>query len=134
MTFFVDTSFWIALALQRDGYHALARRILQSLSSSDRFVTSEFVLIEFLNYFSERGSHSRKNALSYVRQFEADPMLSIIPLSSELYHRGLKRFERSHDKGWSLTDCTSFLIMEDLGIQHALAFDNHFEQAGFQVM
>src|SRR5436309_6786242 len=99
MTFFVDTSFWIAVALHRDEYHAEARRLLQSIAASDRLVTSEFVLVEFLNYFSERGSLSRKHASSYVRHFESDPMLRVIPLSSETYQLGLKRFERSHDKG-----------------------------------
>jgi predicted nucleic acid-binding protein len=128
---YVDTGFWIAVALSRDEHHAEARRILQTLTPSDQLVTSEFVLVEFLNYFSERGTLSRKHALSYIRQFESDPMVRVIPLSSEMYQRGLKRFERSHDKGWSLTDCTSFLIMEDMDIQHALAFDDHFEQAGF---
>lgn len=38
------------------------------------------------------------------------------------------------DKAWSLTDCSSFLIMQDLGITEALAFDRHFEQAGFKVI
>ena len=32
---------------------------------------------------------------------------------------------------WSLTDCTSFVIMEQMEISEALTPDRHFEQAGF---
>lgn len=107
---------------------------MQSLSPKDQFITSEFVLIEVLNYFSERGPESRKKASALVRQFESAPQLLLVPLSHELYLRGLRLFERTYDKGWSLTECISFLIMEERSIHHALAFDSHFEQAGFQCL
>jgi hypothetical protein len=35
------------------------------------------------------------------------------------------------DKDWSLTDCISFVVMEDENIKEALTADHHFEQAGF---
>ena len=37
---------------------------------------------------------------------------------------------RYRDKGWSFTDCTSYVVMERLGIETALAFDDHFRQFG----
>lgn len=35
------------------------------------------------------------------------------------------------DKNWSLTDCITFVIMREAGLQEALTGDRHFEQAGF---
>ncbi|MFM6058496.1 MAG: hypothetical protein ACKO1I_17670 [Microcystis aeruginosa] len=35
------------------------------------------------------------------------------------------------DKAWSLVDCTSFIVMQQMEIQEALTTDQHFEQAGF---
>ena len=38
------------------------------------------------------------------------------------------------DQRWSVTDCSSFLIMEERGITDALAYDRDFEQAGFRAL
>ena len=40
-------------------------------------------------------------------------------------------FAARPDKDWSLTDCISFVVMQERNIQDALTADHHFEQAGF---
>lgn len=35
------------------------------------------------------------------------------------------------DKQWSLTDCLSFVVMQEQGLTEALTGDHHFEQVGF---
>ena len=42
-------------------------------------------------------------------------------------------YSKHHDKSWSLTDITSFLIMQAKGLSDALTTDHHFRQAGFLV-
>lgn len=37
-------------------------------------------------------------------------------------------------KHWSLTDCISFVVMQQRGIRQALTFDRHFEQAGYEAL
>ncbi|MGI8687765.1 MAG: type II toxin-antitoxin system VapC family toxin [Thermomicrobiales bacterium] len=38
------------------------------------------------------------------------------------------------DKDFSLTDATSFAVMERLHIMHAFAFDHHFTQFGVTIL
>jgi uncharacterized protein len=38
------------------------------------------------------------------------------------------------DKSWSLTDCISFVIMQDHGLLDALTGDHRFEQAEFTAL
>ena len=39
--------------------------------------------------------------------------------------------ERKLPSEWSLTDCISFIVMQERNISEALTTDRHFEQAGF---
>jgi len=38
------------------------------------------------------------------------------------------------DKDWPLTDCVSFVVMEDGAFKTRLTGDKHFEQAGFRAV
>jgi len=38
------------------------------------------------------------------------------------------------DKDWSVTDCVSFVVMEQHGMKEALTADHHFAQAGFHAL
>jgi len=55
-------------------------------------------------------------------------------LDTKLFHRGVELFRRRPDKGWPLTDCISFVVMQDHGIDEALTADVHFQQAGFTAL
>ena len=47
---------------------------------------------------------------------------------------GLALYANRTDKDWSLTDCISFVVMNERGITDALTGDHHFEQAGFAAL
>jgi hypothetical protein len=54
-----------------------------------------------------------------------------VPASEEVFERGLGLYRSRPDKEWSLTDCISFVVMQEQGIGEALTADRHFTQAGF---
>ena len=58
-------------------------------------------------------------------------MTEIVHFDTDLMDRGLKLFSEREDKHWPLTDCISFVVMQDRAITEALTADHHFEQAGF---
>ena len=60
--------------------------------------------------------------------------MTVVPQTADQFEGALARYQLRADKGWSLTDCASLLIMEAEGIEAALTHDNHFVQAGFQAL
>ncbi len=71
------------------------------------------------------------NFFALLEGMRASPRVQIVALDSRLFSRGLERMASRADKDWSLTDCISFIIMEEERIHEALTADQHFEQAGF---
>lgn len=129
---FADTSYWIALLNPRDELHLKAVAAAQKCSEN-QVVTSEMVLVEFLNGFSDRGPRLRAAASKAVKTLQSSPDVSVIPQTSDQFERALSRYEDRVDKDWSLTDCASFLIMEAEGIEAALpqaASVDHLEVGG----
>lgn len=130
---FADTSYWIALLNPRDELHEKARAVSQS-NSFDEIVTSEMVLAELLNGFSERGPRLRQAAARAVEGLRGNRAVVVFPQTSEQFEEALTRYGNIDDKTWSLTDCASFSIMEAEKIHAALTYDRHFAQAGFEAL
>jgi uncharacterized protein len=112
---------------ENDEFHARAADLTASLPA--RLVTTVWVLTEVADALS--GPGTRHLVRPFVRDLRADPAVVIVPASNKLFDAALELFGRRSDKGWSLTDCTSFVIMKQKGLRDALTADRHFRQAGF---
>lgn len=130
---FADTSYWIALLNPHDELHRKAIAASQDYPA-EQVVTSEMVLVELLNGFSDHGPRVREAVSRAVQTLRSDPRIRVIPQTGDQFDRALVRYQSMVDKNWSLTDCASFLIMEAEGIEAALTHDRHFAQAGFQTL
>ena len=64
----------------------------------------------------------------------SDGRINLISTSRELTQRGIDLYLARPDKSWSLTDCISFVIMNEQELTDALTADRHFEQAGFTAL
>lgn len=78
------------------------------------------------------GINERQAAVAFWRHIQGDPTVELIQVDAPQLARAADLFGRRLDKSWSLTDCISFTIMAEAGIELALTADKHFEQAGFQ--
>jgi uncharacterized protein len=129
-TVFADTGYWIALLDPQDTLHQKAVQLSVALAQ-EKICTSEMILTEVLNHFSKRGIFLRQAATALMQSAEANPAIEIVPQTSELFHAALKLYSQRLDQAWSHTDCATFCIMQQRSILEALAYDKHFEQAGF---
>lgn len=130
---FADTAYWVALLNARDDLHEKAKAISSSIGAA-RFITSEMVLTELLNYFGGKGERLRKMAAALAERLRNDPNMAIVPQTSVQFQGALSLYAERNDKAWSHTDCASILVMKDQEIQEALTHDRHFEQAGFRAL
>ncbi|MEK7711103.1 MAG: PIN domain-containing protein [Planctomycetota bacterium] len=127
---FADTSFYIALVNPGDVHHPDALAYMRN--HRGRVTTTDYVLIEVGNWLSRTGD--RPSFVALMRQLETDPELTVVPGSRDLFERGYELYKARADKAWSLTDCISFVVMEQMGLSEALTADRHFGQAGFTVL
>jgi len=131
---FLDTSYAIALVNRDDALHEIALALATRLEhvSPGQIVTSRAVLLEIGDGLSK--PIYRRAAFELLSSISEDPSVEVIELSESLYLSALALYSERRDKGWGLTDCTSFVIMEAQGIKNALTHDIHFEQAGFRAL
>ncbi len=131
---FADTGHWIALQIPEDTLHDTALSLAETIPLGSRIVTSELVLVEFLNYVSGRKPIERLESAKTWIGLHSNPLITIVPASDALLQRATAKFLKYKDKEWSLTDCASFIIMGERKIHDALTYDKHFEQAGFRAL
>ena len=127
---FADAGYWIALWDPGDALHSRAAAIADGLGVST-VLTTQMVLGEVLNYMAGLGEFRRQYTVRMVQTLESAPSVEIIPQTTAQFRTAVERYAQRNDQTWSLTDCASFLVMEERGITEALAYDRDFEQAGF---
>ena len=132
-TYFADTSFWIGLSSKRDQHHHRAAAWHQFvIRTRSTIMTTEAVLLEWLNALSDVSTR-RIAAESYLR-VRGDARIEVVPFQPELIDSAVRLYRARPDKGWSLTDCLSFVVMERCHLTEALTTDGHFEQAALKAM
>ena len=73
----------------------------------------------------------RPKFLTILEAIGNDPAVTLVEASGALFQPAVDLFRHRPDKEWPLTDCTSFVVMEEQQIREALTADAHFVQAGF---
>ena len=127
---FADAGYWIALWNPRDNLHPKALSVVDTLGTTS-VVTTQMVLTEALDAMAGMGEFRRRLAIQTVHTLESDPNVEIVPQTDAQFRGAVDRYASRDDQRWSLTDCASFIVMEERGITEALAYDRDFEQAGF---
>ena len=127
---FADTSYWVAILRDNEQWHEIAISVINELGKTE-IITTESVLIEVLNYFSEYKSDIKDFVANYVEEILKDDETLVLLHNHDDFLKALELYKSRLDKGYSLTDCVSMNSMREIGISEVLTNDQHFEQEGF---
>ena len=129
--FFLDTAYVQALVNPRDRYHRTAQSLLPQVRTASEVWVTEAVLVEIGNALSR---DHRSEASTFIDLCYTTPNIKVVPVDTTLLRRALDPYRHRSDKTWGVTDCLSFVVMQDHGLVDALTMDDHFQQAGFRVL
>lgn len=130
---FVDTAGWMACADSADPAHARSRAARDAaLEAGQTLITTDFIVDETLTLIRRRLGLA--SAEAWWQQVDGSLRLRWERIDSDRFERARQLFFQYRDKAFSFTDCTSFAVMREIRLTHALTTDRHFRQMGFQVM
>jgi len=130
---FLDTSYILSLEIKNDSAHQQVIQNWATLGISGTFlVTTTYVFDEVVTFFNSRNLHYK--AVEVGNRLLDSKDIELIEIDQILFNQGWQFFQKHKDKSYSLTDCLSFIVMQEREIVTALTLDNHFRQAGFQIL
>ena len=103
-----------------DQHHDDAERV-ERLSASTRQLPRPRLVAELASYFAEclatfsrRGEFFRKASSAFVEALSRNASVVVVHPDAELFERGLALYRDRPDQRYSLTDCVSMIVCEDL--------------------
>lgn len=110
---FLDTAFIQALLNRRDKYHEQATALLQRVRNAAEVWVTEAVLMEVGNALS---TFNRGAAVQFIEQCYHTENMRVVTVDTALLNRALQLYRARSDKMWGLTDCVSFVVMQERGL------------------
>ena len=130
---FVDTAGWMACADAADPANRPSRLARDAALEAGRtLVTTDLVVDETLTLLRLRLGIAAADA--WWPQIDGSSRLRWERITVERFDRARTLFFRHRDKAYSFTDCTSFVVMQELRLKEALTTDRHFRQMGLDVV
>ena len=123
----VDTSAFYARLDRDDQWYQEALRGFDRLGQESRPVyTTNLIVAETYNLAMVRLGCSLAQ-----RWLEAIQSVNLVFQRPEHHSVVQRTLERNSGRGFSYADALSFVVMEEMGIRTAFAFDRHFQEYGW---
>ena len=126
---FVDTGAWFARYVPGDPQHVRVKAWFDA--DTEPLLTTEYCIDERLTLLVARGR--LRLALEVGRALIEENVAQLHFVSPDQVQRAWILFQHRAGAGWSFTDCTSKIVINELGISRAIALDAHFQQFGIIV-
>jgi uncharacterized protein len=129
---FIDTAGWASIFIPTEPYNAIAADYFrQAVQSGSPIVTTNYVITELVALLNSPHRLPRSAIFHHTNIVRRNPNITRIHIDAACDQAAWELCQNRPDKSWSLVDCSSFVVMQQLNIQQALTTDHHFEQAGF---
>ena len=125
---FVDTGAWFAWYRPADPNHCASGVIG---CESEPLLTTDYCVDETLTLLARGGVFGSRWKQAVPFRGGRDQLHFVTP---EQIYRAWILFQQRAAAGWSFTDCTSKVVIDELGIKTAVALDAHFRQFGILVV
>jgi predicted nucleic acid-binding protein len=126
----IDTSGLLCYHDRDQAEHEQAKRLLEQ---PGRKLPHNYVLVEFVAVAHAR-KLSRKAVLNFLSAVLKHPLVETVWVDEGLHRAGMELLRRRIDRGYSLCDAVSFILMHKRRINEALTTDHHFEQEGLRAL
>jgi predicted nucleic acid-binding protein len=127
---FADTFFWVASINPKDDWYIRVNQTFDSIRPC-MLITTDEVLTELLNFYSNSGSQLRLRAARLAEDILDNSDIDVRPTTRQSFLSALLLYRQRSDKGYSLIDCVSMNTMRQLSLTEVLTRDQHFSQEGF---
>ena len=131
MGIFIDTSAFIALIDSGDEFHLAAANLFkEAVKSDEKLFTSNYVLLETIFLLQ------REIGLPAVNDFRKLmlPLVIVIWVDEKINNDCLNNLIAAEKRKISLTDYSSFYILDSFKIDRVFTFDKHFKEKGYQIL
>jgi uncharacterized protein len=131
MSIFIDTCAFFALINFSDDFHPIASDLfIKAAKSEEEFFTSNYVILETIFLLQ------RELGLSAVNDFRKLilPIINIIWVDEKIHNDCINNLIASEKKKISLTDYSSFYILDNFKIDSVFTFDKHFKEKDFKFL
>lgn len=133
MRVFVDTGAFAALYKAQDEHAAEAKAVWKGFQKENPMLyTSNYVISETIILLRVRAGFGV--AKRFGDDIFSSAAVRIIRVNEHHESQAWALFKKYSDHDFSFVDCCSFVLMQDMRITKAFAFDHHFATMGFETL
>jgi len=128
LSIFIDTSAMLAALDADDEFHSQATSFISSIIGTQPVITSNYVLLETCSLVQ------RRLGVDILRSLYEDivPLIDIEWIDQAMHDAAINAVLVAGRRKLSLVDCSSFVVMRQLGLRQVFTFDQHFAEQGFE--
>lgn len=130
MKVFADTSAFLALFIKSESDNKLvSEKFAQYKKGRDQIFVSDYILAEIFTQLSYRfGAHALKFGVGTVNSSLESGELTMLTVHPIIFAKAKDMIVKYADQKLSFTDCTSYILFKETGLDEIFTLDTDFKK------